>query len=132
MPPACRACACVKLAPRQFADPALLRDIDRVLAQTGLRPDELELAVAESTLLQDPRHAPETAAALKVRGLRLTVDGFGAGWSSLSHLERFPLAAIKLDRTLARTLSGPADRALLSDARALGLAIVADGVEAAA
>lgn len=119
----------VKLAPRQFADPGLLRDIDQVLAQTGLRPDELEIAVAESTLLQDPRRAPETTTALKARGLRLTVDGFGAGWSSLSHLERFSLDAIKLDRTLSRTLSGPADCSLLADARALGLTVVADGVD---
>lgn len=119
----------VRLTPRQFADPGLLRDIDQALARTGLRPDELELAVAESTLLQDPRRAPATTAALKARGLRLTVDGFGAGWSSLAHLERFPLDTLKLDRTLARSLSGPADRALLADARALGLAIVADGVD---
>jgi EAL domain-containing protein (putative c-di-GMP-specific phosphodiesterase class I) len=110
--------------------------VRRALADAGLEPGRLEVDVAEGVLLRDPDAALPTLTALKAQGVRIAVDDFGSGYSSLSCLQRFPFDALKIDRTLIAQLGGSADAAAVVQAvvtlgRGLGLRTTAEGVERA-
>jgi len=127
----------VNLSARQFADDRLIEDIDAVLAETGIAPADLELEITESMLMRDLDRTASILAAIKARGIALSVDDFGTGYSSLSTLKRFPIDTIKIDRSFVREL--PDDRedqaiidAILALSRTLELTVVAEGVETAA
>ena len=124
----------VNLSPRQFQDENLLHDIDEVLQQTGLEPALLELEITESMVMQNVQRAIKLLAALHARGVRLAIDDFGTGYSSMSMMKQFPIDTIKIDRSFVRDLdNNPEDRAIttaiISMGKALGLTIVAEGVE---
>ncbi|MBQ1765684.1 MAG: EAL domain-containing protein, partial [Aquincola sp.] len=104
------------------------------LADAQLPPALLELELTESILVRDAAEALERLQALAGLGVRLAIDDFGTGYSSLAYLKRFPLDALKIDRRFVRGL--PADesdvaivRAIVQMAHALGLSVVAEGVE---
>ncbi len=126
----------VNLSARQFQDgnlPALVR---RVLDDTHLPPHLLELEVTESIAMRDPEQARTMLAALKDMGVTLALDDFGTGYSSLAYLRLFPFDRLKIDRSFL-----PLDRCDRSDvaivdaivtlSHALGLEVVAEGVEIA-
>jgi diguanylate cyclase (GGDEF)-like protein len=124
----------VNLSPRQFQDENLLRDVDEVLQRTGLEPALLELEITESMVMQNAARAIKLLAALRARGVRLAIDDFGTGYSSMSLMKQFPIDTIKIDRSFVRDLEkNPQDRAIataiISMGKALGLTIVAEGVE---
>ena len=127
---------CVNLSARQLREPGLPRAVARVLTETGLEPARLLLEVTESAAMGD---APATAAALgELRGLGVgaAIDDFGTGYSSLSHLSRLPVDRVKIDRSFVGKLSeereaGVLARGVVDLAHALGLAVVAEGVETA-
>jgi diguanylate cyclase (GGDEF)-like protein len=124
----------VNLSPRQFQDENLLRDIDEVLQRTGLEPALLELEITESMVMQNVERAIKLLTALRARGVRLAIDDFGTGYSSMSMMKQFPIDIIKIDRSFVRDLEkNPQDRAIttaiISMGKALGLNIVAEGVE---
>ncbi len=124
----------VNLSPRQFKDSALLDDIAEVLQQTGMAPELLELEITESMIMHNVDHAAEKAAAIKNLGVRLAIDDFGTGYSSLSQLKRFPIDTLKVDRSFIRDIpDNTEDRAIteaiISLGRALGVTVVAEGVE---
>jgi diguanylate cyclase (GGDEF)-like protein len=126
----------VNLSPRQFLDPDLLRDIDGVLAETGLPPALLQLEITESMMMHNVERAIALLNAIRGRGVRLAIDDFGTGYSSMSLMKRFPIDTIKIDRSFVRDVaSSPADRAIataiIGMGRALGLTVVAEGVETA-
>jgi EAL domain-containing protein (putative c-di-GMP-specific phosphodiesterase class I) len=105
-----------------------------VLAETGAGPDMLQLEITESTLMQNPKGALETLAALKRIGLGLAIDDFGTGYSSLSSLKSFPIDTIKVDRSFVRHVPDNTDDTAIMDAiiamgKTLGLTVVAEGVE---
>jgi EAL domain-containing protein (putative c-di-GMP-specific phosphodiesterase class I) len=124
----------VNLSSRHFMHPNLVGEISRVLKSTGISPKSLVLEVKESILHEDAMSAAITLQALKSLGVSLAVDNFGAGFSSLSHLKRFPLDILKVDRSFVANLEEQdEDRkiaaAVISLAHAMGLKVVAEGVE---
>jgi diguanylate cyclase (GGDEF)-like protein/PAS domain S-box-containing protein len=124
----------VNLSPRQFKDAALLSDIAAILAETGMTPELLELEITESMIMQHVDIAAEKAAAMKELGIRLAIDDFGTGYSSLSQLKRFPIDTLKIDRAFVRDIPDSADdtaiaKAVISLGKALGVRVVAEGVE---
>jgi len=89
----------VNLSPRHFVHPNLVGEVYRVLEETELPPESLILEIKESALQVDALAAGITLAALKGLGVGLTVDNFGAGFSSVSYLKSFPLDKLKIDRS---------------------------------
>jgi diguanylate cyclase (GGDEF)-like protein len=124
----------VNLSPRQFLDDHLLRDIDEVLRETGMPPHLLQLEITESMVMQNVSRAIKLLDEIQSRGVRLAIDDFGTGYSSMSLMKQFPIDTIKIDRSFVKELALNAqDRAIataiISMAKALGLTIVAEGVE---
>jgi diguanylate cyclase (GGDEF)-like protein/PAS domain S-box-containing protein len=124
----------VNLSGRQLADPALPDCVADALGTSGLGPDRLWLEITESVLMDDADSSARALAALKALGVRLAVDDFGTGYSSLAYLRRFPVDALKIDRSFVCDLDRGARDAVIVEAvvglgRALGLRVVAEGVE---
>jgi diguanylate cyclase (GGDEF)-like protein/PAS domain S-box-containing protein len=124
----------VNLSTQQLADPGLADLVTSVLADTGLPPDRLMLEVTETALLADTTAALEELLALRRLGVQLALDDFGTGFSSLTYLKRFPLQELKIDRSFVIELGiDPASDAIVAAvielARAIGLSVVAEGVE---
>ena len=124
----------INLSPRQFADAELLRDLESALATSGMPPQALELEVTESVVIGNPERALATLQAIKRLGVRLAIDDFGTGYSSLAQLKRFPVDALKIDRSFIRGLPGDTYDAAITEAiivmcRTLRLTVVAEGVE---
>ena len=124
----------VNVSPRQLLNPDLPTFVREALEESGLPPRDLWLEVTENVLLQD---APVVAARLeelRVLGVRVALDDFGAGHNSLDYVRRFPLDGLKIDRGFVHNLphnrnDGVLVRALVTLAKGLGLVVVAEGVE---
>jgi diguanylate cyclase (GGDEF)-like protein/PAS domain S-box-containing protein len=124
----------VNLSARQFNDAKLVELVGRVLKDSGLPPQLLELEVAEAVAMQQPDFAVATLKKLKDLGVRLTLDDFGTGLSGVAHLRRFPVDRLKIDRSLVANLQKDADHnavvaAIVGLGHTLGLKVVAKGVE---
>lgn len=124
----------VNLSPFQLRAEALVAAVMRVVAESGIPPDALELEVTESATLERGMHALALLRALRDRGVAIALDDFGTGFSSLSHLTQLPIANLKLDRSfIARLLDDTGNRvvveAVLAMAEKLGLKVTAEGVE---
>ncbi len=124
----------VNLSGRQFEQPEFARTVAEILDQAGLDPRWLELELTESILMEDGQRTSAALNELKAMGLRLSVDDFGVGYSSLNYLMRFPLDTLKIDRSFLAGIPEDAEhvaitRAILAMARSLGLKVVAEGVE---
>lgn len=124
----------VNLAVRQVMEPTIVRDVQRALAESGLRPDLLMLEITESALLEDGPRAVEVLGALKNLGVRLCIDDFGTGYSSLRYLHQFPIDALKIDRSFVNGRDGaianePIVQMVITLAHSLGMDVVAEGIE---
>jgi EAL domain-containing protein (putative c-di-GMP-specific phosphodiesterase class I)/GGDEF domain-containing protein len=124
----------VNLSSVQFRQPDLEVRIARVLEETGLAPDGLELELTESMLLQDADATIETLRTIREMGIHLSIDDFGTGYSSLSYIKRFPVDALKIDQSFVREVTtSPEDSAITTSivlmGKSLGLTVVAEGVE---
>ncbi|HKY02714.1 MAG TPA: EAL domain-containing protein [Burkholderiales bacterium] len=124
----------VNMTARQFFDDNLLNDLHIVLKSTGMPPHLLELEITESLLMQDVNGAMAVLSKLKRAGMRVAVDDFGVGYSSLATLQRFPLDTVKIDRSFIREAAGDENgetltRAIIAMGRSLSMNIVAQGVE---
>jgi diguanylate cyclase (GGDEF)-like protein/PAS domain S-box-containing protein len=124
----------VNLSGRQLQHKDLERSISRILSDAAVDPHHIELEITESVLMRNPEHAAQLLEGLKALGMRLSVDDFGTGYSSLSYLKRFPLDALKIDRSFVQDLiSGSGDaaivQAIIALARTLKLKTVAEGIE---
>jgi EAL domain-containing protein (putative c-di-GMP-specific phosphodiesterase class I) len=129
-------CISVNLSARQFADEDLLADIAGALEESGLRPQFLELELTESMVMRNPERALAVLEAVKRMGVRLAIDDFGVGYSSLTHLKRFPIDTLKVDRSFIRDIpQDPEDKAIaeaiIAMGKSLNLTVVAEGVETA-
>lgn len=124
----------VNLSPAQFKTQDIEALVKKVLAETGLRPNRLELEITEATLLQNTDAVMETLTRLDQMGVSIAMDDFGTGYSSLSYLTRFPVKKIKIDRSFIDTLGvNPQTSAIVSSIVGLGqslhVTITAEGVE---
>ncbi|MGY4476465.1 bifunctional diguanylate cyclase/phosphodiesterase [Bradyrhizobium sp. USDA 3364] len=124
----------VNLSPRQFGDPNLLDDIDEALEESGMSPALLQLEVTESMVMRNVTRAVRVLDAIQNRGIRLAIDDFGTGYSSMSLMKQFPIDTIKIDRSFVRDLPNDSEdvaiaQAIISMGKALGMTIVAEGVE---
>jgi EAL domain-containing protein (putative c-di-GMP-specific phosphodiesterase class I) len=126
----------VNLSAREFAQPALDRDVAQILAETGLPARCLHLEITESVAMRDADMALGVFAALRALGVRLVIDDFGTGYSSLAYLQRLRVDGLKIDRAFVGDLAtNPTNlricEAIASLAHILGLAVTAEGVEQA-
>jgi diguanylate cyclase (GGDEF)-like protein/PAS domain S-box-containing protein len=124
----------INLSPRQFRQPDLAGSIRRMLADTGLPGEALELEITESAITESPDEAIVTLRGLKALGLRIAIDDFGTGYSSLAALKRFPIDTLKIDRSFIAGLGDDADdreivTAIIAMGRNMGMAVMAEGVE---
>jgi diguanylate cyclase (GGDEF)-like protein len=124
----------VNLSARQFRELNLDRRIRSLVRAAGVDAALIELEITESQLMQDPDHAIRVMNALRDSGIRIAIDDFGTGYSSLAYLTRFPVAALKIDRSfVADALSDAADaaivRTIIDMAHTLSFTVVAEGVE---
>ena len=124
----------VNISARHFSDESLLADVEGALKESGMRPELLELEITESMVMQNSERAAQVLASIKRIGVRLGLDDFGVGHSSLTQLKRFPLDTLKVDRSFIREVPGdPDDRAIteaiIAMGRSLSLTVVAEGVE---
>ena len=124
----------INLSARQFQERGLDDVVRAIVAEEGVDPSLLEFELTESMLMADADAAVRTLAALKAYGVRLSVDDFGTGYSSLSYLKRFPLDALKIDRSFMRDVTTDSDDAsialaIIRLAHSLRLDVVAEGVE---
>lgn len=125
----------VNLSARELADPQLLRSIESAIELSGIDPFTLRLELTETTLFEDSDDTLRRLPALRNLGVRLVLDDFGTGFSSLGYLRRLPLSGFKLDRAFVEDLApGSSDaaivRAVTEMAGALGLDVCAEGIEA--
>src|SRR5581483_1475613 len=99
----------VNLSARQFADDNLVSDVQAAILKTGIASDLLELELTESMVIQNTERAGRVLADIKRLGVRLAIDDFGVGYSSLSHLKRFPIDTLKVDRSFIRDIPQDAE-----------------------
>jgi len=131
LPPVCMA---VNLSARQFADDSLPQDIRAVLEETGMKPELLELELTESMVMRNAERATRLLGQIKKMGVRIAIDDFGVGYSSLAQIKRFPIDTLKVDRSFIRDLERNAEdraitEAIISMGKTLSLTVVAEGVE---
>lgn len=124
----------VNVSARQLEDPGFVKEVEGILRETGVDPRCLELEVTESTVMRQPDRAATVLHELRDLGVRLAMDDFGTGHSSLAHLYRMPFDTVKIDRSFVSDLLEDAKgravtRAILSLARDLQLRTVGEGVE---
>jgi diguanylate cyclase (GGDEF)-like protein len=120
----------------QFDDPSFVPELAALLDEVGVPPAKICAEITETTLITDPETALAQALRLRELGVRLAIDDFGTGYSSLAYLRRYPLNYLKVDQSFVRGL-GVHDgdeavvRAVTELAHALGLEVIAEGVETA-
>jgi diguanylate cyclase (GGDEF)-like protein/PAS domain S-box-containing protein len=127
----------VNLSGVQFIDNHLVHYVDDALAASNLAPEFLDLEITEGVIMKGNDAAIATLKELRERGVRLTIDDFGTGFSSLSSLRRFPLSKLKIDRSFVDDITRNPEGAdmipaIIAVARSLKLRVIAEGVETAA
>ncbi|HEY3379668.1 MAG TPA: EAL domain-containing protein [Armatimonadota bacterium] len=124
----------VNLSARQFYQRDLPSVVERVLAETGIAPQFLELELTEGTTMRHVAYSVEMMRCLQAMGVRLSIDDFGVGHSSLMYLKQFPLDTLKIDKSFIHGLEiDPHDTAIataiITMARSMQLQVIAEGVE---
>ncbi len=125
----------VNVSTRQISHPAVVSDIERALRRSGLPPHRLLVEVTESTMMEDAELAQVALTGISALGVGVAIDDFGTGYSSLLYLKRYPINAIKIDRAFVGGIGHGDDDAIVASvislARAVGAACIAEGVETA-
>lgn len=124
----------VNFSARQFADAGLADTVERVLAETGLAPEYLQLEITETSLMKNTAESQQALQRFRDLGVHIAIDDFGTGFSSMGYLKRFPLHSLKIDRSFVKDLQDDNEdaaiaTAIISMAHALGLRVTAEGVE---
>ncbi len=124
----------VNLSGVQFRHPDLPDLVTRILEEEGLPPQYLELELTEAVALNDPQGAIAVMTKLHERGVRMSIDDFGTGFSSMGHLKKFKVYKLKIDQSFVRDIiTSPEDKAIvvaiINMAKSLGLQTIAEGVE---
>lgn len=126
----------VNISVLEFIRPDFMSMVHRALADSGLPPEHLELEITESLLAEDTASAVNTLQRLRAKGIQLSIDDFGTGFSNLSQLKHFPIDRLKIDQSFVQgMLTSGHDaaivKAVLTMAESMGLRVVAEGVETA-
>jgi diguanylate cyclase (GGDEF)-like protein/PAS domain S-box-containing protein len=124
----------VNLSMRQFGQDNLIEHLREAVHNAGLEPKHLEIELTEETLMRHAERAVKVLAQLKEMGTQVVVDDFGTGYSSLGVLQRLPIDAVKIDRSLVLQLpnggaAAALARAVIAMAHSLDLQVIAEGVE---
>jgi diguanylate cyclase (GGDEF)-like protein/PAS domain S-box-containing protein len=124
----------VNVSARQFHQPDFVSHVLNTIERTGADPNHIKLEITESMLVDNLEETVAIMKTLKAHGVQFSLDDFGTGYSSLAYLKRLPLDQLKIDRTFVRdilvnTTNGALAQAIISLARALGLVVIAEGVE---
>jgi EAL domain-containing protein (putative c-di-GMP-specific phosphodiesterase class I) len=124
----------VNISAKQFAQDDIVSQIDQVLSETGLAPENLRLELTESVTMRDEERTTRVLSELRKLGVRLCIDDFGTGYSSLSYLRRFALDILKIDRSFVTDMLNNSEskeivKTILSLGRNLRMRVVAEGVE---
>ena len=124
----------VNFSPRQFRRPNFVGYIVERCARAGVAPERLQIEITETAIFDDADHAAETLYRLRQMGFRIALDDFGTGYSSLYNVRKFPLDALKIDQSFVAAMAREREaaavvQAVVHLAQALGLAVVAEGVE---
>ncbi|WP_436774995.1 putative bifunctional diguanylate cyclase/phosphodiesterase [Yinghuangia sp. YIM S09857] len=131
----------VNLAERQCHEPGLVRQVERVLTETGLEPQRLQFELTESQIMATDGGPLERLRELAAMGVRIAIDDFGTGYSNLAYLRRLPVCELKIAGSFVEGLRTPGDAdpvdarivaSLVELAHALGLTVTAEGIETAA
>jgi len=124
----------LNIAPKQFAQPDLVMEIQATLSETGISPASIHFEIMETIAMEEPVRALSMLAQFKALGVHLSIDDFGTGYSSLSRLPKFPIDALKIDRSFISDMTSNRDsyeivRLIIMLAHSLGLKVVAEGTE---
>jgi len=124
----------VNLSARQLRQRGIVRTIQDILDQSGVRPGSLSVELTESLLMEQGGTTERRIRELAELGVRLAIDDFGTGYSSLSYLKNFPVSSLKIDRSFIVDVPGSPDAAAITTAiialaKAMDLDVVAEGVE---
>jgi len=124
----------INLSPKHYSHPGLFDELVDVLRTTGFDPHALQLEITESAFMKDTEAILQVLKQIKDLRIRLHMDDFGTGYSCLSYLYRFPINALKIDRSFIQTLADTAEtqkivQTIVSLARNLGLEVTAEGIE---
>jgi diguanylate cyclase (GGDEF)-like protein/PAS domain S-box-containing protein len=123
----------VNVSSRQLMQQNFMRIVEQVVQRSGIKPNDLRVEVTETALMDSPNVAAEVLRELRDFGVKIYLDDFGTGFSSLSHLHRLPVDTLKIDRSFVKSLLVP-DRpatveSILALARTLNTSVVAEGIE---
>jgi diguanylate cyclase (GGDEF)-like protein/PAS domain S-box-containing protein len=124
----------VNISPQQFKRQNIEELVSSILQETGLPPSALELELTEGIIMQDPGNASFIISNLKALGIKISIDDFGTGFSSLGYLKQFPIDILKIDKSFVTNLewdetNASISTAVISLAHSLKLGVVAEGIE---
>ncbi len=124
----------VNVSARQFRDPKLADLVVEVMSDSRVDPHLVQIELTETAIMQDAHASVMTLERLKSRGVSISIDDFGIGYSSLSYLKRLPLDTLKIDQSFVRDIATDNNdaaivRAIIGLARSLGIKVLAEGVE---
>lgn len=124
----------VNVSARQFRQPAFVKQVSEMIAQTSINPARLKLELTESTVLENVADTIAKMQALKLIGVRFSMDDFGTGYSSLAYLTQLPLDQLKIDQSFVRNIGTKSTDAMIVQtiigmADSLGIEVIAEGVE---
>ncbi len=124
----------INISSVQLRHSGFVEAVERVLAETGASPGQLDFELTESAIMQDDAPTTRALERLSAMGISLVLDDFGTGYSSLNHLRRFPIDRVKIDRTFVSGIPLNREEAALTSAivdmaHSLGLGVIAEGVE---
>jgi EAL domain-containing protein (putative c-di-GMP-specific phosphodiesterase class I) len=124
----------VNISPRELSDRSIVERVLRILDEHGLPGEALSLEITENAFLRDPAHAIALLEELRAEGVRVSLDDFGAGYSSLAYLKHLPLTEVKIDKSFVLNMATePRDemivRSIVELGHNLGVAVVAEGVD---
>jgi PAS domain S-box-containing protein/diguanylate cyclase (GGDEF)-like protein len=124
----------VNLSAVQLIQPGIVAQIDEILEQTGVNPENLKLEITETAVMENAEWASDVLGQFKERRIRLSIDDFGTGYSSFSYLHSFPFDTLKIDRSFVRRMIVDAKnleiiRTIVMLAHKLGMEVIAEGIE---
>jgi diguanylate cyclase (GGDEF)-like protein/PAS domain S-box-containing protein len=134
MPTLCELTLSVNVSPRQFNDPGFVTRVSRILQQTGASAQQLRLEITEGVMMQEPLKVVNQMHELCALGVSFSVDDFGTGFSSLSYIQKLPLAELKIDKSFvndmtANSRSEAIVKAIIALGQSMGAVTVSEGVE---